>query len=161
MIPDSDFEISSQGQVRDSNTGEPPESYTKPDGTPCVYLSEREFGYRGPVWKLMLAAFFRGDLAGVDVMHLDGQVRNLDLDNLSWYIIDSRTGQNREIGVRMKDGVRTLDRRLGRKIEVIEKGWVFSSLTECAEYIRGDKANIHACLVGRLQSHRGFTFRYV
>jgi len=161
MIPDSDYEISSYGQVRDSNSGEPPESWTERDGTPYVYISEREFGYRGPVWKLMLASFFRGDLAGVEVIHIDGNPRNLDLDNLSWYGFDKRSGQNKAIGVRVSGGVRSLDRRLGRKIEVIEKGWVFSSIQECADAIRGDKSNIHACLQGRLKSHRGFTFRYV
>jgi hypothetical protein len=161
MIPDSDYEISSLGQVRDSNSGEPPESWSGPDGTPYVYISEREFGYRGPVWKLMLASYFRGRFDDVQVIHIDGNPRNLDLGNLSWYFFDPRTEENKEIGVRMAGGVRVLDRRLGRKVEVIEKGWVFTSVSECADYIRGDTSNIYACLKGRLKSHQGYTFRYV
>jgi hypothetical protein len=49
-----------------------------------------------------------------------------------------------------------------KPVMINELNKTFSSITECAEYIGGDKSAITKCLNGRGQTrHRGYTFSRV
>ena len=48
-----------------------------------------------------------------------------------------------------------------RKVRIVETGEEFKSLTDCARQLDTQVEYIYKCVVGRLKSHRGFTFEYV
>lgn len=48
-----------------------------------------------------------------------------------------------------------------RAVRIVETGQEFRSLSDCARFLDTQTEYIYKCLVGRLRSHKGFTFAYV
>lgn len=168
VVPGSEsFEISSLGNIRHIGDDRPlhPGNFRfetwEEDGVPYIWVSEREFGFRGPVWKLFLPAFYRGTLTDVHPFYVDGDPRNVRLDNLGWYVQAPGSEEIKPLAIRGDGFRRLLDRRVAHKVEIVETGMVFESVAACAKVINGQTSNIYACLAGRLETHRGYHFRYV
>lgn len=51
--------------------------------------------------------------------------------------------------------------RPGVRVEIVETGERFDSITECANYIEGSAGTIHHVLTGNRKSHKGYHFKTV
>lgn len=87
---------------------------------------------------------FRED-DGIDF--LDGDRHNARLDNLQ--IKDRRTGR---INLRTPKDLR---------VEVVETGELYPSISSAARAVGGQASNVNRVLRGTLNKHKGHTFRYV
>lgn len=146
--------ISSEEEIVEGFAGEDTHVWVK------LVSSYGDHLYFGPLWKVVLSAFCWGSLDDLDIQHQNGDKTDNRLANLDLYFNDPRLGW-RKVGWR-EDGLdRILDRRLGERIEIIETGQVFDSVSEVARAIGGHQPNVTAVLKGRLASHRGYSFRYV
>lgn len=51
--------------------------------------------------------------------------------------------------------------RPGVRVQIVETGEVFNSITDCAEYINGSAGTIHHVLTGQRNTHKGYHFELV
>jgi len=75
------YSVSSRGWVTDPS-GELVQPWDKGKGILWIAIKSEETSYRGPVWKLIMYAFFEGDYRDVTVDYKDGDSYNLALENL-------------------------------------------------------------------------------
>ena len=123
-----------------------------------VSFSYYERTYKGPVWRLMLVAFY--DLVNhrdVRPDYRDGDSDNLDIFNLRWQTLDGLPIMFR----REDSGDWKRIRRNGRQVRIVETGQIFNSVAECAREIGGSSNAIYICLRGERKKHHGFTFEYL
>jgi hypothetical protein len=154
----SSYGISSYGNVINWETNE----YVTPvknRETKEIWVSftHYEYSFRGPVWLLMLQAFYDVmDLRSVQVDYRDGNPSNLEIFNLQWNDLDGVP-----IMFRMDpDGTWRRIRHKARRVLVVETGNIYESVNECAEAIGGIPNLIYMCLRGAARRHHGFTFQY-
>ena len=162
QVPDSErFQVSNWGNVRDLDdlAEDGKFEFWAENDMPYVWISEREMGYRGPVWKLVLSAWFRGILLDVTIRYKDGDPFNCRADNLVPLMLDPKTNHIRPIRTRRLGDQWVLDRRIGLRIQIVETGQVFDSAKACADAIGGLPSRIAEVLAGTQKSHRGYTFR--
>jgi hypothetical protein len=132
------------------------------DGEPWVHIDDGETGYRGPKWKMIMWAFYRGNYSGLWPEYVDDDQTNLSLDNLEFHFDDARFGPDRECRWRVNSvGLRVFDRRMLPRVKVVETGQVFETAAEAAFELQMHQQNISAVLNGRLDRAKGFTFRYI
>lgn len=51
--------------------------------------------------------------------------------------------------------------RPGVRVQIVETGEIFNSITDCAEYINGSAGTIHHVLNGHRKTHKGYRFERV
>lgn len=51
--------------------------------------------------------------------------------------------------------------RPGIRVEIVETGETFDSITDCARHINGSAGTIHHVLNGERKSHKGYRFRTI
>lgn len=153
--------VSDRGEVEKRRTFERIAPYDGRTGVPYIDIISSSGGYKGPLWKLVVMAFYTGSHYNLEVQYADGDKWNCSLDNIVLLYTDP-TGKKRPVGWQEDPyGRRRIDRRLKHKVQIVETGEVFSSAAECAEKIKGTKHGISKCLNGKLPRHMGFTFRYI
>lgn len=157
------FQMSSYGHIRNLQ-GEPIELFYNDKNELCASFSYHDMTATTPLWRQMLHTFYEGRTEDVWFEYLDGDVGNLELDNLvpTYRTIDGDIKEIMWHGGAL--GTRILDRRRAkreRKVEIIQTGDVFDSVAECARAIGGYKNLVHKCLKGTAHSHMGYTFKYV
>lgn len=125
---------------------------------PFVQLEQWEWFYKGPIWWQMMNTFFDGNRDGMKFEYVDGDSSNLYIENLIPVWMHPEHGW---IAARWRIdpfGDRYIDRRLGKRIQIVETGEIFNSVAEVARAIDGDRSNIYSVLRGRLMSTKGYTF---
>lgn len=157
------FQINNYGDIQDEEGYLLERSYPGINGDEVdVHLISFERSFRGPVWFLMLNAFFEGNLNGVQFRYIDGDPVNLHLDNLIPIYEHPREGWIPIAWEENLDGKRVLDRRKKlNRVQIIETGEVFNSVSECAFAIKGISTSIYSCLRGTAKKHKGYTFRLI
>lgn len=157
------FQISSRGNIRSLEEHQI-ELWIDDKHQPCAKFEYFDSTTYAPIWRHMLHNWYEGNTDDVWFEYLDGDVGNLDLDNLIPVYMDVN-GDIKEISWRpAPHGLRILDRRMkkmGHKVEIIETGDVFDSVDECAQAIGGYRNLIYKCLKGTAHTHMGYTFKYV
>lgn len=130
-------------------------------GLLVVYVDDHPVWYKGTVVDLLVKGFYSGMTKEIKIEYKDRDPTNVTLDNCQlWAFVKDSRGWTR-IYYRMDGGKRRIDRRVGGLVEVIETGQVYTSVTEAAKAVGGQRSNVSACLAGRLNHHRGYTFRWV
>lgn len=146
-IPESlDYQVSTWGRVR--RVGAPDtmkigRHYGSPRVKLMIRTQPRYFYVHRLVAKVFLPGFRDDD--GIDF--LDGDRFNVHVDNLQ--IKDRETGR---INLRTPKDLR---------VEVVETGERYLSISAAARGVGGQPTNVNRVLKGSLGSHKGFTFRYV
>lgn len=103
----------------------------------------------------LVASSFIGNRKGLQVNHIDGDKLNNHVSNLELIAHQENMNHARSSPFLVSPG------RPKLRVKINETGEEFESITDCAEHIRGSKANITACLKGRLRTHKGYTFDLV
>lgn len=146
-IPDSlDYQVSTWGRVR--RVGAPDTmKIGQHKGRPRVKLMIRTQPRYFYVHRLVAKTFMPGFRDDDGLEFLDGDRFNTHLDNLQ--IKDRETGR---INLRLPPDIR---------VEVVETGDRFRSISAAARAVGGQGANVNRVLHGTLNHHKGFTYRLV
>jgi len=150
--------LSSYGRIKNSDD-ELLELYVNEDGWPSVHLEVWEWSFDGPVAWLMFWTLFVGNKEQCRVNFHDGDPMNTRLDNLKIEYLDSEGGWQTVSTKKLSSGLLMLDRRVGKRIQIIETGEMFESVQACAEAIGGSATNIWGYFRGVTKSVKGYTFR--
>jgi hypothetical protein len=113
------------------------------------------------VWQLMVRTWFSNWKPEFEIYHLDGDTTNNAVDNLGAQTYDRRFQRMRTVGVRDDGFMFAFDKRQRGRVEIIETGEICMGVQDAANRIGGFPSNISHCLAGRLESHKGFHFRWL
>lgn len=157
--------ISSRGIVRyrqsQADEWEVIEPYKGKDGDPWIRFNYYYQEFDGPLYFLMLRNFFEGNSLFVSFAYHDGDHWNLDLDNI-YPVTRDENGIGTPIRFRVgANGTRRLDRRMKRRVRIVETGEIFNNVSELATHIEGQSNGVYLVLRGKLGSHKGLTFEWV
>jgi len=143
------YEVSNFGRVRNARNQQILRPFVK-FGYEYVELYHYTKSQQYRVNRLVARAFLPLRTDANQVNHDDGDKRYNVVDNLEWSTSSENIQHAYQTGLKRPSNKRA--------VRIIETGDEFDSLTECAKSIGTSAANIHACLSGRVKSHRGFTF---
>lgn len=147
-----DYEVSSEGRVRNRNTMRILKSGCNQKGYRLVCLHKNGKQYTKKVHRLVADRFYDGDHSGLIVNHIDGNKENNFIGNLEW----CTTSHNAQHAYDM--GLRVPPRRI--RVRIIETGNIYESMSDCARAIGGNVRGISDCFVGRQKAHRGYHFDF-
>lgn len=128
------YSASNYGRIRNEGTGRIMHQYLDTRGYPMLTLRRDNKQIPQRVHRLVAEAFLGGQHPELDVNHIDGDKTNNCIENLEWC--------TREENVRhaVSTGLRPGPRR--KAVRITETGQEFISLSECAEYLGGDRSSI-------------------
>jgi len=150
-----DYEISSQGRVRNTLTNR----ILKPgnvNGYQQVILCRDKKHYPKYIHVLVADRFFDGAHTGLDVNHNDSRRGNNFVGNLEWMSRSDNIKHAYQKGYKIPSGPHKI-----RKVRIKETGLIFDNATECAKYIGGYRSHVSACLRGELSTHKGYSFEFI
>lgn len=151
------YQVSSYGNVIEPGGGHV-ETYFSDYGEPSVLLEWHEYSFRGPIWRIMLRAFYDVvDPRAMVPVYRDENPMNLDIYNLRWE--DSE-------GVPMlfrrdSNGDWKRYRKQGRRVRIVETGEVFANARECAQEKSYNLNRLYMCLRGEQKTHYGLHFEVI
>lgn len=148
----SNYEVSSNGRVRNKKTGKILKSELR-KGYPRITLNKNNISKPYSVHRLVADTFFDGDHSNMQVNHIDGNKENNFIGNLEWCTCSENIKHSYDIGLREPPCPNP------KKIRIVETGEIFYSISECARYISGSKTHISECLYGRRKTHKGYHFQ--
>lgn len=148
----SNYEVSTDGRVRNAKSGRVLKTYTNKKGYKTVKLSANGKPKYRRVHRLVAGAFRGGLKPGEEVYHKDGNRSNNNIYNL-------------EIGTR-SDSVRrsyeTKSPYQQKQILVVETGEIYNSIQECSEATGVPASTISKCANYEFCNNRaGLQFRHV
>lgn len=153
------FIVSNLGRVIDNTTGlEVPRKRDRVTRDVIVTFSYSAYTFNGPVWLLMLRAFYNlSDFTDVIVDYRDGDPTNLDCFNLAWSFTDGKP-----ILFRLEtSGDWKRITHHGRRVEVNETGRIYENVREMSESLGLDMNAVYMVMRGERKKHHGYSFRYV
>lgn len=146
-IPDSlDYQVSTWGRVRRVGATDTMKigRHDRSARVKLMIQTQPHFFY---VHRLVAKVFIPGFREDDGIEFLDGDRFNVRLDNLR--ISDREKGR---INLRTPKDLR---------VEVVETGERYSSISAAARGVGGQPSNVNRVLNGTLNHHKGYTFRYV
>lgn len=151
------YEVSSEGRVRNIKTGRIMRQQTNRNGYKNLTLRRDNTQHDVRVHRLVADAFYDGDHYGLDVNHIDGDKTNNFIGNLEWCTRKENIKHALNSGLRVNNNfgkvkTRILDTSTGR---------VYESINECARVLGIDTWYIRECLKGNRDSYRGHSFERV
>lgn len=151
------YEVSSNGQVRNKNTGQvlKPRPASNNYLRVCLYDNANDKPKDELVHRLVADTFFDGNHNGLDVNHIDGVKDNNFIGNLEWCT------RSENLKHCYRTGLRDSPHNRCRPIRIVETGEIFDSVRECARYLGCEHSNISLCLHGKQQSCYGYHFEFV
>lgn len=138
--------------------------YTRKDGYQSVFLYKNNKGNRQYVHRLVAKAFIPNPKEYEIINHIDEKPNNNHYKNLEWcdHQYNLTYGDKVE-RVTNSEGYKRRTQRLRKPIYVVDKEgnrkW-YDSLTSAARELDLDTASITACLKGRNQTHKGYSYEY-
>lgn len=152
------YEVNSVGDVRNSRNGYVLTGSPNNSGYLTVSLGKRLPGQF--VHSIVAEAFVPGYKPGLDVDHIDGNKKNNRADNLKWRTRSENIKRAYEMGLATPH--RSDDAGSPPiKVEVVETGEVFNSISDCARAIGGNIGTISMCVNGLRKKHKDYHFRRV
>jgi hypothetical protein len=134
-----DYEVSSEGRIRNIYTGRILKTNINDKGYEIVCLRKDGKQYTRKIHRLVADAFHEQYYEGLDVTHVDGNKARNKAENLEWRF--------------RSDIMRRSFRRHGRKqthrmkrVRVVETGEVFDSIAECSAATGVNKSSISKCM---------------
>lgn len=119
-----DYEISSEGRIKNSKTGRIMKTNIDKKGYEQVTLRDQKRACTRRVHKLVADAFHPGDHEGLEVTHLDRNRLNNRADNLAWKTRSEIIQQT------YKDGRKQSHKM--KKIMCVETGVIYDSIVDCS-----------------------------
>lgn len=148
-----DYEVSSEGRVRNSKTGRILKTQTATNGYENLTLRKDNKQYTRNVHRLVADSFYDGDHEGRDVNHIDGDKKNNFVGNLEFCSRKENTIHA------FKTGLAKSARSM--KVRVIETGEVFESMRECARALGFSQTMLSDYFAGELKHCKGYHFEKV
>lgn len=148
-----DYEVSSNGRVRNRKTGRIMKTPINDKGYPTVMLRKNKFYVNKRVHRLVADNFYDGDHEGLDVNHRDGNKTNNHVSNLEFCT------RKENIRHAFDTGLKKPSRQI--RVRVIETGEEYESIRECARQIGEDQSAICQCLNGKMRSCHGLHFEKI
>lgn len=155
----SGYEVSSDGRVRNSRTGQVLTPGFNTNGYYIVCLWRNGKQHTKTVHRLVASTFYDMVDDRLVVDHVDGNKTNNHISNLEF--CSSGENNRRAYALGLKKAVRQYDHPRNKKIRVVETGEVFRSISECARAIGGSRRHIGDCLHGRILTHHGYHYEFV
>lgn len=162
----NNYSVSTKGEIRNDSTGKQKNSRIDRYGYPVVDLYSNGRRKTERIHRVVANTFIPNPDNKLQVNHVDGNKRNNSTANLEWCTASENMQHSFSMGL-SKPSRGMLGRknpnagRPSKSVRIIETGEIFSSITECSEYINGSDKHICDCLSGRQNTHRGFHFEYV
>lgn len=134
------------------------------DGYKAIMLYKNNKGNRQYIHRLVAKAFIPNPKGYEIINHIDENPSNNHYKNLEWcdHQYNLTYGDKVERTTNSK-GYKERTKRLRKPIYVIDKegnrSW-YDSLTSAARELDLDTASITACLKGRNQTHKGYSYEY-
>lgn len=113
------------------------------------------------VWQLMVRTWFSNWKREFQIYHLDGDKTNNTVENLGAQIFDTQSRTMRTVGVRDDGFLYAFDKRQKGRVQIVETGEICMGVQDAANRVGGLVSNVSHCLAGRLDTHRGFHYRWV
>ena len=142
------YEMSSDGRVRNVDTGRILRVSTNSKGYPQVCLHDNGKQYTRPIHRLVADAFYDGDHKGLDVNHIDGNKTNNHISNLEW------CSRSENIKHAYATGLKVDSRK--RRVRVVETGKVYDSIYECSQRLGTSPGEVRRCINGPTQTCKGY-----
>lgn len=155
----SNYEVSSNGRVRNTKTMKILHPGIKNNGYEVVILSNKNGQKTKLVHRLVADAFYDGNHENYVVDHLDGNKTNNFIANLEY--CTSGENNRRAYALGLKTPSKPYNHPNRKRIRIVETGEEFESVKECASRIGGNRRHISDCLNGRLNKHRGYHYEEV
>lgn len=146
----SDYEVSSNGRIRNVKTGRILKTTINNRGYVSVCLRKDKVQYAKRVHRLVAESFYDVDREDLDVNHLDGDKTNNHVSNLEW------CSRSENIRHAFKTGLKVPSRR--KRIRNVETGVVYDSIHECARQMGVDASQIRICLTKDWYTCKGYHF---
>ena len=142
------YEVSSDGDVRNKKTGRLLRIHINTHGYPAVCLHDNGKQYTRPIHRLVADAFYDGDHTGKDVNHIDGIKTNCHVSNLEWCTRSENVKHAYATGLKV-------DSRK-KKVRVLETGKIYESIYACSNDIGVDRGQIARVVRGIEKSCKGY-----
>lgn len=164
-----DYEVSSEGRIRNIKTGRIMKTNINTRGYRQVCLRENKKQVVKRVHRLVADAFYDGCHNGLDVNHIDGDKLNNKVSNLEWCTRKENiqhafksglSKSNLNNNLRQKGNER-MKEIVGKAVRVIETNKVYPSLNECARQTGCNPSDIAKCCKGYFNQHHGLHFEFI
>lgn len=153
------YQVSSNGRVRNITTGRLLKPGINKHGYPIVVLSNNGVAKTKTVHRLVADTFYDGCHDGLVVDHLDGNKTNNFIANLDFCTSGENNARAYKLG--LKKPVHVYEESNNRRVRVVETGIIYRSMNECARETGGNRRHIQDCLNGRLNKHNGYHYEEI
>lgn len=145
------YQVSNLTNVKNKITGQILRPGLSGEGYYTVALYKNGKAYTKPIHRLVAEAFIPRPNDSMIINHIDGDKTNNSIYNLEWVTYGENIRHAYDHGLNNHR----------KPVRIIETGEVFDSLKDCAKAINGHNSNIHHCLTGKINSHKGLHFERV
>lgn len=150
-----DYEVSTEGRVRNANTGRVLKTTISKKGYEEVSVRKDNKAHTQRVRTLVAETFIEGDHEGMNIHNKDDDRLNSRVDNLEY-----RT-QSEILKHAVSRGTAKPPQTRSTKVRVVETGEIFNSIHECASALNLSLTGICKCVNGAAYTCGGLHFEKI
>ena len=152
------YEVNEDGYVRNSRNNRILSNSPNNKGYMTVSLGKHLPGQL--VHVLVAEAFIPDYEPGLDVDHINGNKWDNRVENLQWVTRSDNLKRAYAMGL-AKPHRSDNAGEAPKKVQIVETGETFPSISACARAINGTKSAVSLCLSGDRNKHKGYHFRQI